>query len=289
MPLATTRQVWTDDRPGAHHRGMVRFARQRKEQQLAALDAFRHVRRVADEDVTRFGEELVQLHVDTLTMPLDDESRDDYQRALDAYETAKARLAAAESAPDVTAVTRVLAQGRYHQACVLADRDGEARPTRHEPCFFDPAHGPAAHDVEWAPPGGVPRVVPVCFRDQQRLTAGEQPEVRLVRLGNRRVAWFASGPLYAAWAQGWYGALVDDHRIEADRLTMLYAGAPSRGDGTGLAPAAAWTDPGAWEGGGMIGGHDYSGWHGGDGGGLGDGSGDGGGGGADGGGGGGGD
>ena len=245
----------------------MRLGRHRKEERLAALDAFRHVRRAADEDVTRFGEELVQLHVDTLTMPLDDGSRDDYQRALDAYETVKARLAAAESATDVTGVTRELARGRYSQACVLTARDGEARPTRHEPCFFDPAHGPAAHDVEWAPPGGVPRVVPVCFRDHERLTAGEQPEVRLVRLGNRRVAWFASGPLYAAWAQGWYADLVDDRRMEADRLTMLYAGASARGDGGGVVPAAAWSDPGAWDGGGTIGGHDYTGYSG-DGGGF---------------------
>ncbi|KRF29439.1 hypothetical protein [Nocardioides sp. Soil805] len=271
---------------------MVGFGRRHKEERLAALDAFRHVRRAADEDVTRFGEELAQLHVDTLASPLDEASRADYQRALDAYEDAKARLSAAGSATEVGAVTRVLARGRHAQACVLAARDGLPPPVRREPCFFDPGHGPAAHDVEWAPPGGVPRVVPVCFRDHERLTAGEQPEVRLVRLGNRRVAWFASGPLYAAWAQGWYADLVDEHRVEADRLTMLYAGATARGDGggSGVAHAAAWTDPGAWDGGGMIGGHDYSGWHGGaDGGGFGDGGGGGGdvGGGGDGGGGGG--
>jgi hypothetical protein len=266
---------------------MRSFGRRSKEERLAALDAFRHVRRAADEDVTRFGEELVQLHVDTLTTPLDEGSREDYQRALDAYEQAKARLATAESATEVSEVTRVLARGRWSHACVLAVRDGAPRPVRHEPCFFDPAHGPADHDVEWAPPGGVPRVVPVCFRDLERLTTGEQPEVRLVRLGNRRVAWFASGPLYAAWAQGWYGDLLDDHRMEADRLTMLWAGSASRGDGGGVATAAAWSDPGAWDGGGMIGGHDYSGWHGGpDGSGGFDGSGDGGAGGGDGGGGG---
>lgn len=106
----------------------------------------------------------------------------------------------------------------------------------------------------------MPRDVPVCFRDFERLSAGEAPDVRLVRLGDRRLAWFASGPAYSAWAQGWYADLVDEHRIAAERLTMTSAG--SRGDATGLAGATAWTDPGAWDGGGMIGGHDYSGWHG---------------------------
>ena len=62
---------------------------------------------------------------------------------------------------------------------------------------------------------------------------------------------------YAAWAQGWYADLVDDHRIAADRLTMTFV--TTRSDSFRLAGAAAWSDPGAWDGGGTIGGHDYSG------------------------------
>ena len=69
----------------------------------------------------------------------------------------------------------------------------------------------------------------------------------------------------SAWAQGWYADLVDDNRMAADRLTMTYAGA--RGDGLGVAGAVVWSDPGAWDAGGMIGGHDYSSWRG-DGGGF---------------------
>lgn len=240
--------------------------RKAREARLAELEAFRLVRRAADEDVTTFGEELAQLHVDTLTTPLDDTVRASYEQALDAYDRAKASLAAATTAAQVTEVTRTLADGRFAHACVIADLDETPRPTRREPCFFNPAHGPAHHDVEWAPPGGVPRDVPVCFRDFERLTVGELPDVRLVRVGSRRAPWFASGPSYAAWALGWYADLVDDNRIAADRLTMTYAG--TRGDAGGPAGTAAWVDPGAWDMGGMIGGHDYSGWHGGDGGGF---------------------
>ena len=47
------------------------------------------VRVVADEDVTRFGEELQRLDTDMLVTPLDEPMRQDYQRALDAYEQAK--------------------------------------------------------------------------------------------------------------------------------------------------------------------------------------------------------
>jgi hypothetical protein len=85
------------------------------------------------------------------------------------------------------------------------------------------------------------------------------------------VAWYASGPLYAAWAGGWYAELVEDGRIEAERLTMAYAGTPPGTAGAQLPLAVAWSDPGAWDGGGMIGGHDFTG-YGGDGwGGAGDG------------------
>lgn len=265
-----------------------RRRRDRQQRELAELDAFRHVRRAADEDVTRFGEELAELHLDTLGTDLDEAMRHDYQRALDTYEDAKAALARATSASDITAVTTTLADGRFSQACVLAAQAGSTRPERRPPCFFDPAHGPATRDVRWAPPGGVPREVPVCFRDAERLARGDQPELRLVRLGDRRVAWFASGPTYAAWAGGWYGELVREGRIEAERLTMTYAGTlPAQGAATGVPLAVAWSDPGAWNDGGMIGGHDYSGWGGGPGGGdggVGDaGGGDGGGGGGDGG------
>lgn len=264
-------------------RMLCRRRRERHQRELAELDAFRHVRRAADEDVTRFGEELSELHFDTLTTDLDEAMRTDYQRALDAYEDAKAALRRSSAASDITGVTARLADGRFHHACVLAAQAGDDRPERRPPCFFDPAHGPASRDVEWAPVGGVPREVPVCFRDAERLAAGAQPEVRLVRLGDRRVAWFASGPLYTAWAGGWYDDLVKAGRIEAERLTMAYAGGPLAAQtGVQLPLAVAWSDPGAWTEGGMIGGHDFSG-YGGDVGGGGDfgGVGDGGGGGGD--------
>jgi hypothetical protein len=242
-----------------------RRRREKHERELAELDAFRHVRRAADEDLTRFGEELSGLHFDTLTTELDEAMRGDYERALDAYEDAKASLGRASSPQDVTGVTARLADGRFHHACVLAAKAGAPRPERRPPCFFDPAHGPASRDVEWAPAGGVPREVPVCFRDAERLATGDQPEIRLVRLGDRRVAWFASGPLYAAWAGGWYDDLVKAGRVDAGRLTMAYAGGPlATQAGAQLPLAAAWNDPGAWSDGGMIGGHDFSGYGGGD-------------------------
>ena len=238
-----------------------RRRRDRREARLAELDAFRHVRRAASEDVTVFGEELSALHFETLTTDLDDQMRLDYATALDAYESAKLRLARSAATTDVTEVTRTLADGRYAHACVLAARDGADRPARRPPCFFDPGHGPASRDVSWAPLGGVPREIPVCLRDAERLAAGEAPRVRMVRLGNRYVPWYASGPAYTAWAGGWYADLVLDGRAQADRLTMSYAGTTMAAR-TALVTGAEWADPGAWTDGGMIGGHDFSGWDG---------------------------
>jgi hypothetical protein len=102
----------------------------------------------------------------------------------------------------------------------------------------------------------VEREIPVCMRCAHRLEEQEAPEARLVRLGNRRVPWFVAGPAYEHYALGYYGAAVETGRLQADRLTGLY-GATVIGGHTDW---SAWSDPGAWEGGGMIGGHDYTGY-----------------------------
>jgi hypothetical protein len=172
---------------------MVWFLRARKERRLAELEEFRHVRKLVDEDVTVFGEQLGDLHVETLTTELDGDMRWDYQRSLDLYEESKAALGAAQTVAAVTAIVTVLDEGRFHLACVLARRDGVDLPQRREPCFFNPQHGPAAADVAWAPPGGVERTIAVCRSDANRLSQGEEPDIRLVRVGDRYVPWYARG------------------------------------------------------------------------------------------------
>ncbi len=164
--------------------------RARKERKLAALDAWRQTRKLVGEDVTAFGEQLTDLHHETLADDLDEAARHDYQRALDLYDDAKLALDRSETADQVFEINDVLDDGRFHLACVLARRDGVELPTRREPCFFNPQHGPAVADLPWTPPGGVERKVPVCRSDERRLTGGEDPEIRLVRLGDRWVPWY---------------------------------------------------------------------------------------------------
>lgn len=180
-------------------------SRARRTRELAAARDLELVRRTADEDVTRFGEELAGLHTDTMTATMDEPTRQDYQRALDSYDNAKALLGDARSPDDITHVTRTLEDGRYALACVQARVAGEPLPQRRPPCFFNPAHGPAQTDVSWAPAGGAAREIPVCLADADRLAHGAEPDTRQVRSGNRMVPWYQGGPAYQSYAGGYYG------------------------------------------------------------------------------------
>ncbi|HSE07795.1 MAG TPA: hypothetical protein VLB29_03940 [Nocardioidaceae bacterium] len=184
----------------ASSRRQRRQVEQRKTADLAA------VRKVADEDVTRFGEELQRLDIEMLVTPLDEPMRQDYQRALDSYEAAKETLRTATEPDHIKHVTESLEDGRYAVACVLARKDGEPLPVRRPPCFFNPAHGPSTTDIDWAPPAGIPRQVPVCAADADRVSQGAEPDIRTVPQGYARVPYWQAGPAYSPWATGYFGA-----------------------------------------------------------------------------------
>jgi hypothetical protein len=161
-------------------------------------------KRAADEDVTRFGEELQRLDSDVAGHALDEPMQQDYQRALDAYDNAKMSLDAVTRPEEIRHVTEILEDGRYAVACVKARIVGEPLPAKRPPCFFNPAHGPSSQDVSWAPPGGVPRSVPACPADAERVLAGADPYIRTVQVGAQRVPYWEGGQAYAPWAQGYY-------------------------------------------------------------------------------------
>src|SRR6476469_3368230 len=161
-------------------------------------------KRAADEDVTKFGEELQRLDSDVAGHKLDEAMQQDYQRALDAYDNAKMSLDAVTQPEEIRHVTEILEDGRYAVACVKARIAGEPLPAKRPPCFFNPAHGPSSQDVSWAPPGGVPRSVPACPADAERVLAGADPYIRTVQVGAQRVPYWEGGQAYAPWAQGYY-------------------------------------------------------------------------------------
>jgi hypothetical protein len=182
----------------------VQSRQQNRRRELEAADAVSKVRKVAEEDVVRLGEDLQALDVAVAGRELDEGARQDYRRALDAYDAAKAALDAVRTPEDVRGVTEALEDGRYAAACVLARLDGRPLPARRPPCFFNPQHGPSAEDVPWAPPGGIKRDVPACAADAERVRAGAEPDSRKVLVGSQRRNYWEAGPTYAPWASGYF-------------------------------------------------------------------------------------
>ncbi len=244
-----------------------RVEAQRKE--ARRLESVAKVSKVAEEDITRFGEELMLLDADTFTTSLDEGMRQDYQRALDSYETAGRQLRDVKVADDVTEVTRTLEDGRYALACVRARVAGEPLPKRRPPCFFNPSHGPALTDVLWSPPGGVQRDVPVCMADAERVAQGAEPDTRKVQVGNKMVPWYQGGPAYGPYAGGYYGAyamhglfpgfIIGSMMMGGTFADQSLAEGAEGGSGEGGVDYSGEDYSSDWSGGGDVGGGDMSG------------------------------
>ena len=156
-----------------------------------------------DTDITRFGDALRDLDLDVVGIELSEEAQTNYSEALDAYENAKQAMNQARYESDAIAIAHILEEGRYAMACVKSHAQGKPMPERRPPCFFDPAHGPSAKNVTWAPPGGAPREVPACALDAARVTSGSDPHIRMVQQGYQAVPyWQDQG--HAAYARGYY-------------------------------------------------------------------------------------
>ncbi len=167
------------------------------------------VKQMCDEDITLLGEQLQRLDVETGEQPLDAAARLDYQTALDAYESAQRTVKIIKTVEEISAVTDTLSSGRYALACVQARVAGEPRPERTVPCFFNPQHGPSVTDVMFTPGGRGTRKVPACAHDAARVKAGEKPEVRMVVVNGRRVAYYEAGAAVAPYSAGYFVSASD--------------------------------------------------------------------------------
>ena len=243
------------------------------------------VKQTADEDITVFGEELQRLDLEVTGNVLDETTRADYQRALDAYEAAKSSIDMVSTPEDIKNVTAILEDGRYAVACVRARLAGEPLPQRRPPCFFNPQHGPSTTQVDWAPPGGIPREVPACAADAERVLAGAEPDSRQVMVGSRRVPYWQGGPAYQPMMAGYFGGFAGSGllpgflvgMVTMDLLTPNFtsemADPFNTGDTGGFEQGGG--DSGGFDGGGFDGEDDsggdgggmFGGWGGGDGGG----------------------
>jgi len=122
------------------------------------LDTLEERRKLAREDVTRFGEE-----ISAGDLPLDDPAvAADVQAAMDAYSEVGS---AVDDEPDdlvLQAVRATSEYGRWRLACARARLDGQPLPPRRADCFFDARHGVSVTDWMYTPANGARREVPVC-------------------------------------------------------------------------------------------------------------------------------
>jgi hypothetical protein len=171
----------------------------------AEREELEDVKRVVREDLVALSDDVRALDLDVEMPGVDPAAREDYHRALGAYERASAQLDAARSAEELAGVAELLEQGRFAMASAKARLAGEAPPEHRPPCFFDPRHGPSTRDVEWAPPGGMPRPVPACEADALRVEEGDEPAHREIELAGQRMPYWAGPPMYQPFAGGFFG------------------------------------------------------------------------------------
>ena len=179
--------------------------RQRKREEERARAELDEVKQVAREDLVALGEDIRALDLDVQMPDADAEGRQHYNQAVERYAEAEQALDGARRPEDVEPVTSALEEGRWAMEAAKAELAGGHAPERRPPCFFDPRHGPSVAEVEWAPPGGQPRPVPVCAADLQRIEDGIDPQVREVPYGGQMVPYWAAGPAYMPWAGGFFG------------------------------------------------------------------------------------
>ena len=214
-------------------------------------------RSAAQDDLVSLGDEIRALDVDIQMPGVSDEAKQRYEQALQAYQRSSEIFDEAKQPEDLAPVSETLEEGRYAMACTKAVLAGRPIPERRPPCFFDPRHGPSTEDIDWAPPGGVPRRVPACAADVIRIKEGFQPHGRRVSVNGRPMEYWNAPAHYGPWAGGYFGG------FGGGLLSSLLMGS-ALGAGLGLGAEAV---------GGLFGGDGDGGWGDGDGGDGGDGDG----------------
>jgi hypothetical protein len=179
---------------------VVRGERRERHEDLLAM------RTLAEEDVTVFGEQLQRLGERVADRELDADTRLDYQTALDAYERAKFDAPRLDQVDQISSLVDTLATGRYAMTCVRARVAGQPLPELRVPCFFNPQHGPSARNVVWTSPRTGTRTVPACVRCDAQIAHREKPEVRMVRVGGRKVPYWEAGATYHPYSRGYFPA-----------------------------------------------------------------------------------
>jgi hypothetical protein len=226
---------------GAIAAGGVAILASRRRRKREEAAEFAEVKENARDDLVALGDDIRALEVDMDMPSASTEAKGDYETAVNAYQRADQSWRLAQRPDDLEPLGAALEEGRWAMSSARARLEGRQPPERRPPCFFDPRHGPSDRDVEWAPYGGTPRMVPACEADAQRVERGEDPEAREVTVGGQRMPYWAAGPMYAPFMGGFFGGGI---------LPGLLIGTTLGG---------VWADPSGDWGGGDFGGGDFGG------------------------------
>lgn len=191
---------------GALGAGGVAIAASRRRRRREEAAEFAEVKENARDDLVALGDDIRALELDMELPGASAGAKADYENAVAAYGRADQSWRLARRPEELEPVGAALEEGRWAMQSARARLEGRRPPERRSPCFFDPRHGPSDREVEWAPPGGAPRMVPACEADAQHVERGEDPEAREVTVGGRPTPYWAAGPAYAPFMGGFFGA-----------------------------------------------------------------------------------
>jgi hypothetical protein len=191
---------------GAIGAGGVAIMASRRRRRREEAAEFAEVKDNARDDLVALGDDIRALELDMELPGASPEAKADYETAVSAYGRADQSWRLAQRPEDLEPAGSALEEGRWAMQSARARLEGRRPPERRSPCFFDPRHGPSDREVEWAPDGGAPRMVPACEADAQRVERGEDPEAREVTVGGQRMPYWAAGPAYAPFMGGFFGA-----------------------------------------------------------------------------------
>jgi hypothetical protein len=157
---------------------------------------WKEIRRIAEADLALVAEEIRELESEA--------EGDAYYRAVGLHARAESQLATAGTLAELRDVARLAAEARHQLACARAGEELLPRPA----CLFDPAHGPSARAVVFAPSGGALENVPACSACAEEVDAGRAPPSRKVMVAGRPQPYYRS-PAHAGY-YGRGGETIDD-------------------------------------------------------------------------------
>ena len=204
---------------GRRNREHEREASRGREREAVREREWQASRDAALEDLAAAGDAVGVLDVDIQSPAVPAAAGARFDEAIRAFMRAGEQLEQARARSALVAVGEALERARYEIACTRALLEGVDAPEPRPPCLFDPAHGPSAREVRWAPAGGEDRAVPACCADARRLIDGEHPQVRLIVTAGAPARYWDDPRCYGPLLEGYYRRFGG-----AQRLATLLAG-----------------------------------------------------------------